>query len=658
MAYQSDIYNEGDKLYYKTAADASPTYIQNPGDLQKLAQAGKVKVGTPYIPLAQSGTGSPAAPGAPQTLPTSFPAPGGAGGAPTPGAPGGAGSATAFNMAFGQIMGRAQQFQGLQDQRNKILQQMYDRPLTPEELRTLSPAQQEAIRAGDRSLLEFQVMSINDMIKGRADENTKALTYMLDGYKQDQADLKAKQIEADKRRDDARQTLLGLIDKYGDISGLGEEAIARIQQTGEITPADAIKLSKTLKEKQLDLKSRTPVRIGTDENGHPIYGYAGGGAVGGGGGSSGGNYSGDGEIPESAVTGYSAKDIAASIKQHESGGNYSAKGGSGEFGAYQFMPGTWDAYSAEYLKSQGKEPQSLVPSQANQDAVAEFKIQQWLNQGWDVRQIAAAWNSGSPTWEGKKGTNKQGVKYDVPSYVSAILKGLPSGGIGSWEPKTDTDWIAKAIMTGEQPPDLKGLYGKSSAVRSTLAKKGYNLTAAQSDWSALQKYTATMNSSKILQLRSSAQTAYDSLDLVKQYSDQLEGLIPRGQYPILNSAAVKAALNGAFGQEAENAASLLETQITDLTSELATVYKGGNSATDDALKLGSTQLSTDWDKERLEKSIDNIRENLNIRINSYKNLGPALPGGGESSYIPGGSSSSDTGLSDDAAYAEYLATLK
>lgn len=127
------------------------------------------------------------------------------------------------------------------------------------------------------------------------------------------------------------------------------------------------------------------------------------------------------------VTGATAKSIANAIKQVESGGNYNAKGASGEKGAYQFMPATWESWSREYAREALGVDTPLSMSKSNQDFVAEFKIQQWLDQGLTPQQIAAKWNSGSEVgWENKVGVNSKGVKYDVPGYVSKVIGALSS----------------------------------------------------------------------------------------------------------------------------------------------------------------------------------------------------------------------------------------
>lgn len=113
--------------------------------------------------------------------------------------------------------------------------------------------------------------------------------------------------------------------------------------------------------------------------------------------------------------------IAEAMKEVESGGNYDAVAKDQGRGAYQFMPETWKDWSNQYLKETGgdtSKPLEMTP--ANQDAVAKWRIQKLLDQGYDHKQIASIWNSGSPNWEGKKGVNKYGVAYDVPAHVEKV----------------------------------------------------------------------------------------------------------------------------------------------------------------------------------------------------------------------------------------------
>lgn len=113
----------------------------------------------------------------------------------------------------------------------------------------------------------------------------------------------------------------------------------------------------------------------------------------------------------------SASQIAAAIKKTESNGNYNARGGSGEFGAYQFMPATWKTWAGKYLG----DPNAQMSPQ-NQDAVAQAHIQDLLNQGYNAQQVALLWNSGRTT--PVKGVNKYGVAYDSGAYANKVLNNL------------------------------------------------------------------------------------------------------------------------------------------------------------------------------------------------------------------------------------------
>lgn len=111
--------------------------------------------------------------------------------------------------------------------------------------------------------------------------------------------------------------------------------------------------------------------------------------------------------------------LTKAIRQQESGGDFARKGASGEYGAYQYMPGTWKAYAGEVLGDA-----SAPMDKINQNKVAYNKIKQWKDAGYNVGQIASMWNAGpgkpNAYKEGYAGTNSQGVKYDTPGYAKAV----------------------------------------------------------------------------------------------------------------------------------------------------------------------------------------------------------------------------------------------
>lgn len=144
-----------------------------------------------------------------------------------------------------------------------------------------------------------------------------------------------------------------------------------------------------------------------------------------------------------------AVNLAQAIRQTESSGNFSAKGSSGEFGAYQWTPDTWKSQAQQIL---GDSSAPMTPQ--NQNAVAYGVIKTWKDSGLNAAQIAAKWNSGSETgWENKIGTNSSGVAYNVPQYVKSVTDAyqtIKGGGQVGADPNNPSS------TASNQPPSLGG----------------------------------------------------------------------------------------------------------------------------------------------------------------------------------------------------------
>jgi len=357
------------------------------------------------------------------------------------------------------------------------------------------------------------------------------------------------------------------------------------------------------------------------------------------------------------VSSATAEQIANAIKQIESGGNYKAKGASGEYGAYQFMPATWLSWSKEYQKSIGQTGFSLAQTPENQDKVAMFKIQQWLNQGLTPQQIAAKWNSGSEVgWENKIGVNKQGVAYNVPQYVNKftttlggqLKASIPSGiaeTMGFNENQAALlsslglaqDQIANVggIMNGTRPPltstEMRTVGGQK--VAAGLSALGYNLTKAQADWTAMTKRLGSMNSVSQLRLFQAADALEGSIGQAERIYNEWLQVGKTSGVSSFNRASLVASAN--LPGQAGVAARTLLSHIEDMNAELATIYRGGNTPTDMALEQAAKSLSADWNQEQFFRNLALIRENLQIRKNSM-NASGMIPGNIYSETVAGG----------------------
>lgn len=202
-------------------------------------------------------------------------------------------------------------------------------------------------------------------------------------------------------------------------------------------------------------------------------------------------------------------------------------------------------------------------------------------------------------------------------------------GAGADDPKM----IARGIMEGRQPPTLTSLYRNGGPVRAELERNKYDLTTATRDWQAITRHIATLNGPQQERLRQAVTFTYDSLDQIDSLYDEWKQAAGVSGIKVLNRAnlAVSKQLGGKAGEIAQN----LEAQINDLTSELGTVYKGGNSSTDESLKLAAENLKAEWNEQTFKRALGQIRKNLQIRRNSIMTSQPV--GVSENSqYAPNG----------------------
>lgn len=116
------------------------------------------------------------------------------------------------------------------------------------------------------------------------------------------------------------------------------------------------------------------------------------------------------------------KALTTAIRRAETGTSsdpYNARGASGEFGAYQFMPDTYRNYAQKYLGDA-----NASPTVENQNKIAYSFVKEKKDAGFTPAQIASMWNAGegrpNAYKEGFRGTNKLGVAYDVPAYVQKV----------------------------------------------------------------------------------------------------------------------------------------------------------------------------------------------------------------------------------------------
>jgi hypothetical protein len=149
--------------------------------------------------------------------------------------------------------------------------------------------------------------------------------------------------------------------------------------------------------------------------------------------------------------------LAQSIRQVESNNNPTAVGKSGEYGSYQFEPGTWAAKSA--AAGVNVPLQQATPEQQNE--VAYKTLASWKQQhpDWNIGNFASAWNAGEGApnayQENHVGTNSMGVSYDTPGYAKKVADAYQQiKAKGLQQAPTSTD--VSAQIPGVQPPQTPG----------------------------------------------------------------------------------------------------------------------------------------------------------------------------------------------------------
>ncbi len=215
--------------------------------------------------------------------------------------------------------------------------------------------------------------------------------------------------------------------------------------------------------------------------------------------------------------------------------------------------------------------------------------------------------------------------------------------------------IAQAIIGGDQPPTLTGLRENTAQVRAELARSGFNLARAESDWHATQKHLATMNGAQQERLRQAVSFTKDSLSQVEDIYDQWQKVGKTSEWKAFNKGSMAAAKQ--LPGEPGNLAHRLEARVADLTSELGTVYKGGNSSTDESLKLAAKNLEGDWNEKTFKDAIGDIRKSIEIRENSIKHS-QAAGVSANSPYTPKEETEGGGDMEWDAKGGKYVAKKK
>lgn len=215
----------------------------------------------------------------------------------------------------------------------------------------------------------------------------------------------------------------------------------------------------------------------------------------------------------------------------------------------------------------------------------------------------------------KEKTQEERVRHDK------AMEARAAAGAGGGANTSDVKAIADGIEKGLQPPVFTGLYKMAGPVRAELARRGVPVARMETDYKAVQRSMATLNGPQQTRLRQDISTVSDSLDKIEGLYNEWETLAHESGFRVLNHATMSSMkqLPGRAGAVAQ----ALDAQIADTTAGLGTIYMGGNSPTDNSLKLAAHSLSADWNDDTFREGLKQARENVKIRGNSIANFQPA-----------------------------------
>lgn len=201
-------------------------------------------------------------------------------------------------------------------------------------------------------------------------------------------------------------------------------------------------------------------------------------------------------------------------------------------------------------------------------------------------------------------------------------------------PQQDISSTVEGVFEGNIPPEKLASWRDVTRVNAELQRKsketGINYPDLVLEWDATKKFVSSANSTQQVRLRQAIDFAQQSTKDLKTLSQEFK----RSNFPILNRAQLVAAMNGAYGQDAAKKATVFNQQLTDIVADLGNVYMGGNSPTDEGLRLAQQNLQSNWSIDQLDAAIDNVDKLLTFRGNSIKRAAPMVKGEYGTTYYP------------------------
>ena len=160
--------------------------------------------------------------------------------------------------------------------------------------------------------------------------------------------------------------------------------------------------------------------------------------------------------------------------------------------------------------------------------------------------------------------------------------------------------LAHGIESGQQPPVLTGLYGKSGDVRSKLDEHGFDLSKAQVEWDRAKKQVATLNGPQMTRFVGLAHSVDSTIDEVRNLSKEMDN----SGIPKLNAAKLALYMQAEGNSPNGQLAARYIGAVNTLKEEFANLANGGYAPTEPAWELANKQINGDYGVKQLGASLD------------------------------------------------------
>jgi hypothetical protein len=308
--------------------------------------------------------------------------------------------------------------------------------------------------------------------------------------------------------------------------------------------------------------------------------------------------------------------LMKALKQHESGGDYKSKGGSGEYGAYQFTAPTFKSYATQYAKM----PNARIDSPEDQDKVTYYSIKGMKDKGYTPEQILSEWNSGDKDayTRNHKGTNEYGVKYDTPAYVDAIKKIALEQAKKATPEATPT---TEASVSQETPVPESGITGNETAGQAGMNALKNTIPSAVNFGKGVVGALNPLNTlGKLGEVGTSFAEGSKEMGAGNLIGETIKGL-PKAAYETL----VPKGIRQIFGGDIQGASKTMQEDPFGTVAPVVLAGVGGVKA----LAKGEVARNT----ASMKGYVENIGENVKNKVpipevkNTYQNINNAVDTG-------------------------------